>query len=456
LRQNEELVSARERAAGSEERIAGLTGQVERAGQHISERDSTIEQLRAQSENIRQLLANKDSELAAASERQTALQRIVADRDEQLKGLQDRLKTEFENMANKILAATASDLSVKSQESLTKILDPLKSQLSQFQQRVESTHTAETEQRATIAERIHQVAQAGQSIGAQAENLTKALLGGSQFRGRWGEVQLERILESAGLERDREFVLQGGDFNLKNEDGGSLRPDVIVLLPKDRQLIVDSKLSLVHYYEYETAQDGDIRAAALKKLIASVRAHADDLASKNYQGSEGLNAHELALMFVPIEGVATLVQRNDDDLYDWCWSRKVVLVSAPTLFMYMRTVASFWRDERQNKEARAIAQQAGQLYDKLVGFVEDLNDVSKKIQAAAEAHGEATKKLITGKGSALKRAQKLKTMSVSSEKELPPVLVGAERHIIEADEDDAAPFQEAVTPKLLDKPTDNG
>ncbi len=241
LRQNEELSAARERAAGSEERIAGLTGQVERAGKHISERDLTIEQLRAQADDIRRDLAGKDSELAGAAERQAALQRMIADRDEQLKGLQERLKTEFENMANKILAATASDLSAKSQESLAIILDPLKNQIAQFQQKVEATHIEDTKERATIAEQIRQVAQAGQSLGAQAENLTKALKGDSHLRGRWGEVRLERILEQAGLERDREFIVQGGDLNLKSAEGGRLRPDVIVQLPERRHLVIDLK-----------------------------------------------------------------------------------------------------------------------------------------------------------------------------------------------------------------------
>lgn len=453
LRQHEELVSARERAAGSQERIAGLTGQIERAGNHIGERDLIIGQLRTQSDDVREQLAGRNSELAAAAERQTALQRVIADRDEQLKGLQERLKTEFENMANKILAATASDLSAKSQESLAAILEPLKARITEFQQKVEATHIEDTKERATIAEQIRQVAQAGQSIGAQAENLTKALKGDSQLRGRWGEVRLERILEQAGLERGREFVVQGGEFNLKAEDGSSLRPDVIVLLPENRQLIIDSKLSLVHYLEYEAAEDEEIRAAALRKLINSVRGHAESLGGKRYQTSDGLNAHDLVLMFIPIEGVAALVLKNDADLYGWCWSRKVVMVSPSTLFMSMQTVASIWRYERQNENAQVIALQAGQLYDKLVGFVDDLNNVSQKLQAAADAHGEAMKKLSTGKGSALKRAQKLKELGVASKKELPVVLLGGERHVVDADDDELTAPE---PPKLLDKPIDNG
>ena len=453
LRQNEELGTARERGAGSEERIAGLSGQIERAEKHITERDLIIGQLRTQNGDVRQQLASKDSELAAATERQTALQRVINDRDEQLKGLQERLKTEFENMANKILAATASDLSAKSQESLAAILEPLKERIAEFQQKVEATHIEDTKERATIAEQIRQVTQAGQSIGAQAENLTKALKGDSQLRGRWGEVRLERILERAGLERGREFVVQGGDFNLKAEDGGSLRPDVIVLLPENRQLVIDSKLSLVHYLEYEGAEDDETRAAALRKLIASVRGHAESLGGKRYQTSDGLNAHDLVLMFVPIEGVAALVLKNDDDLYSWCWGRKVVMVSPSTLFMSMQTVSSIWRYEHQNENAQVIAQQAGQLFDKLAGFVGDLNDVSQKLQSAADAHAEAMKKLATGKGNALMRAQRLKGLGVSSKKELPVVLVGGEKLVVEADDDEEpVALAESPLPRLLERP----
>ncbi|HEY3778438.1 MAG TPA: DNA recombination protein RmuC [Rhizomicrobium sp.] len=441
------------RRAQAERSEAELRGQIERAGKHIADRDATIEGLRAQTDGVRQELASKQTELAAAAERESGLQRDVAERDDQLKNQQERLKTEFENVANRILAATANQLSAKSQESLAAILDPLKERITEFQNKVESTHADDTRERATIAEQIRQVASSGQALRDQAENLTKALKGDSQMRGRWGEVQLERILEQAGLERGREFVVQGGDFRLKSEDGGNLRPDVIVLLPEQRHLVIDSKLSLVPYLDYEAAADEDARAAALKKLIASVRAHAEDLSGKTYQTAAGLNAHDLVLMFVPIEGIAAAVLKNDDGLYAWCWERKVVMVSPSTLFMTMQTVASLWRYERQNDNAQEIARQAGQLFDKLSGVVEELNDVSDKIQKAANAHSEAMKKLATGQGNALGRAQKLKSLGVSSKKEMPFVILGGEKLRIEAGDDDVM-LRRAAEPKLLEKPSD--
>lgn len=444
------LGGARASAPGSSAvDVARLQERERLLGSQIVTLEAEVQTLSNEHAHDRNELIALKQQAAADEVRIEGLHAELAREKELSGGAQERLKTEFENMANRILAATANELSARSQDSLGAILEPLKSQIAQFQQKVEATHTEDTSQRATIAEQIRQVAQTGQNLGLQAENLANALKGDSQLRGRWGEVRLERILEQAELERGREFVVQGGDFNLKSEDGGSLRPDVIVLLPESRHLVIDSKLSLVHYLEYESARDDDARAAALKKLIASVRTHAESLAAKRYQCSDGLNAHDLVLMFIPIEGVAALVLRNDEDLYSWCWSRKVVMVSPSTLFMTMQTVASIWRYERQNENAQAIAEQAGQLYDKLAGFVGDLNEVSQKIQSAADAHGEAMKKLATGKGNALARAQKLKALGVAAKKDIPVVSFGGEKHA--ADADDAEEGDALAAARLLEK-----
>ena len=444
-------VSQKLAAAGQMEQE--LRDRIGRAESYIAERDKKVGDLEGLLDNCRAQLASKDSELAGASERQAALTRTLSERDEQLKGLQEQLKTEFENIATKILTAASTQLSEKSQETLVAILDPLKTKIFEFQQKVESTHLADTAQRSALAEQIKQIASTNQSIGLQAENLANALKGDSQLRGRWGEVRLERILEKSGLERGREFVVQGGDFNIKNADGGSQRPDVIILLPENRHFVIDSKVSLVDYLDYEAAQSDEIRAGCLKKLLASVRSHIEDLSSKNYQYASAINSHDLVFMFIPIEGVAALVLQNDDSLFEFAWTRKVVLVSPSTLFMTMQTVGSVWRYERQSHNAQAIADQAGQLYDKLVGFVGDLNDVAQKIQAAADAHGNAMKKLATGRGNALSRAQKLKSLGVSPRKDLPAVLVNDETLAVEDDDaDEAFSYVESRPAKLLKKP----
>ena len=413
-----------------------LRGQVGRANRHITDRDSTIADLRHALDETRTALSSKESEISAYEEREQNLRTTIAERDEQLKGLQDKLKSEFENIANKVLVATSDQLTEKSNETLNVILNPLKIRIQEFQKKVEDTHLEDSKQRSALERGIKTIVETNQHIGLQAEGLAKALKGDSQLRGRWGEVRLERILEKSGLVRDREFVVQGGDFNIKSEDGGSQRPDVIVLLPEGRHFVVDSKVSLVDYLDYEAAEEEVLRAASLKRLLGSVRGHIDSLAGKNYQHAQAINSHDLVFMFMPIEGVAALVLQNDDHIFEYAWQRKIVLVSPSTLFMAMQTVQSIWRYEHQSENAQAIAEQAGQLYDKLAGVIGDLNDVATKISSAADSHNEAMKKLASGKGNALGRAQRLKALGVSSKKEIPPVTLDGEKRKIALDDDE--------------------
>ena len=439
-----QLSAESQRLAASDTLATQLKGQISRADAHISDRDTTIGTLTEQLEALRTALASKDSDLAVIAERETGLKRTIVERDQQLLGLQDQLKAEFENIANKVLANSTEQLTLKSQESLAPILDPLRAKITEFQTKVETTHLEDTRQRATLEAQIRQVAATNTSIGQQAENLTKALKGDSQLRGRWGEVRLERILENSGLVRDREFVVQGGDFNMKSEEGGSQRPDVIILLPEDRHLVIDSKVSLVDYLDYVQAETDEARASCIKKLLNSVRGHIDGLAGKNYQHADAINSHDLVLMFVPIEGVAALVLQHDDGIFEYAWARKIVVVSPSTLFMTMQTVASIWRYERQSANAQAIADQAAQLYDKLAAVVVDLNDVTDKIQKAADSHQEAMKKLSTGRGNALGRAQKLRALGVSPKKDMPVILLSGEKHSVEADDDEPIPGSETT------------
>ena len=287
-----------QKLASAERLEPELRGQIGRAGQHITDRDVAIKAFGEQLDAVRNSLAARESELAAAAEREAGLNRSIAERDEQLKGLQKQLKTEFENIANNVLAVTTGQLNEKSKELLAAILEPFRAKIAEFQQRVEATHTEDTAQRSALETHIKNIVQANQTIGRQAEELTKALKGDSQLRGRWGEVRLERILEDSGLVRGREFVVQGGDFNLKSEEGGSQRPDVIILLPEGRHFVIDSKVSLVDYLDYERAETDDKRGAALRGLLASVRGHIDGLAGKNYQYADAINSHDLVFMFM--------------------------------------------------------------------------------------------------------------------------------------------------------------
>ena len=424
----------RSRLRQAEDRVAQHNGKI-----------GTLEELLT---DCRAQIAEKDRALSAFSEKESVLNRALAERAQQFRGIQEHLKSEFENIANKVLAATASQLSEKSQDRLIAILDPLKTRLTEIQHKVESSHLEDTRQRAALGEQIRQAAQISQAIGLEAQNLAKALKGDSQTRAQWGEMRLERILEKSGLERGKEFQIHGGDFNAANAEDQRQRPDVVILLPEGRHFVIDSKMPLIDYLEYEAADSDESRTKALHKLLASVRAHIDDLAAKNYQYADAINSHDLVFMFIPIEGVTALVLRTDESIFDYAWNRKIVITSPSTLFMTMRTVGSIWRYERQSKNAQAIFDQAGELYDRLVGVVGDLNDAGQKIQAAGEAHNEAMKRLATGRGNALSRAEKLKSLGVPSKQKLPAILLDGSEHVVTADDDEPATLVERARRKL--------
>lgn len=413
-----------------QERERGLLDEVGRLKQVVETSDTNIESLRSE-------LTSAQGQLLVAAERESALTRTIADKDEQLRTVQERLKTEFETIATNILTVATNQLSEKSEKSISSIVDPLKKQIDEFKGKIETTHVEDTKQRTDLATQIRLMTETSRGIGDQADALTKALMGSSQVQGQWAEEHLQRILEKAGLVKGREFVIQGGDLNLKNEDGLNRRPDVIILLPENKHLIIDSKLSLVSYLEHQKAETDEGREFALKKLLSSCRAHIDGLAKKSYQHADAVNSHDLVLMFMGIESAAALTLQSDENLFEYAWSRRIVLVSPNTLFMAMRTVNSIWRYERQNQSAKLIAQQAGQLYDKLASFVEDLNDVSRKLDAAKSSHDEALKKLASGRGNVLSRVEKLKSLGVAPKKDLPSISVDGERLLtFENDETD--------------------
>lgn len=413
-----------------------LQERITRANAHIGDRDERIRGLEILLKQEQEKAAHRQTELAAATERLTALERNLEERKQELATLQERLKAEFQNIATTVLTNATDRLAQTSGESLTNIVTPLKEQIQNFQRRIDTVHTEETTQRASLSVEIQKLAEVAGNLGQEADAFAKALKGDSGMRGNWGEVRLERILQMSGLQRDVEYVIQGGEFNIKNEDGHNQRPDFVILLPEDRHFVIDSKLSLVDFLEFQEAEAEDERVTSLRKFLASCRRHVDDLASKDYQYGDSINSHDMVLMFMPIEGAATLALKSDPTLFEYAWKKQILIVSPGTLFLAMRTVSSIWRYERQNENAQAIAAEAGKLYDKLAAFVDDLNEVSDKIRKAASAHDSAMKRLSSGKGNALGRAQKLKSLGVSSKKDIPLVVIDGEKQPVEEDDEE--------------------
>ena len=363
------------------------------------------------------------ADIARLRERETALTEKVAAQAAQLADQQKLLTTEFENIANRILKANATELSESSQKALNAILDPLRERIQDFQKKVETTYDSETREVLSLKEQIKLVVETSNAIGQQADGLAKALRGDSQLLGRWGELALERILEAAGLTAGREYIPQGRGLGLKSDAGSVQKPDIVVMLPEERTMIVDSKTPLANYERLIGAKDEIERAACSAQFVRDVKGHIDDLASKRYQDNDKIHNHDCVLMFVPIEGALAAALTAEPELFTYGWDRRVVLVGPSTLLMTMRTVASIWRYELQGQHAQEIARLAGDLCDKVSASLSDLNGVAEKINGALSAHNEAVKRLATGKGNALSLGDRIRSLGVKTKRPTPDMLV---------------------------------
>jgi DNA recombination protein RmuC len=408
------MVAAQLEAARLAERIAGLQRQLDEQA-NLGHR---IEAQRAEAEaEARAAIAD----VARLTERETALSRKVAEQAAQLADTQSRLTSEFENIANRILKANASELSESSQKGLNSILDPLRERIQDFQRKVETTYESETREVLSLKEQIRLLVETSHAVGSQADGLAKALRGDSQLLGRWGEIALERILEAAGLTEGREYISQGRGLSLRNDSGGLQKPDIVIMLPEQRTMIIDSKVPLAGY-ERLIATPEDERSALRGQFVRDVKGHIDGLAGKRYQENDKLTAHDCVLMFVPIEGALAAALTSDPELFSYAWGRRVVLVGPSTLLMTMRTVASIWRYELQGQNAQEIARLAGELCDKVRLSLVDLNVVAEKMADANSAHNQAVKRLSTGRGNALLIGERIRTLGVKT-KPMPAMLV---------------------------------
>lgn len=344
----------------------------------------------------------------------------LTDQKNEVEQLQEKFKTEFKNIANELLEDKSRRFTEQNQEKLGEILKPLNERIKSFEERVENTHKESLERSAGLVQQILSLKDLNQQMSTEARNLTKALKGDSKAQGNWGEVILERVLEKSGLMRDREYVVQE---SVTTEDGRRLQPDVVIKLPENKNLVVDSKVSLVDYERFASAETEEERAIHLKSHIRSLRNHIKGLSEKNYHQLYGAGSPDFVLLFVPIEPAFTLAVQNDTDLFNDAFEKNIVIVSTSTLLATLRTISSIWRQEYQTKNALEIARQAGAMYDKFEGFVQDLIKVGKQIDAAKDGYGDAMKKLYEGRGNLVTSAQKLKELGAKASKSLPQGLL---------------------------------
>ena len=337
-----------------------------------------------------------------------------------LQSAREELTHQFKNLANDILEEKSKRFSEQNQQSLGQLLDPLKTKLQEFQGKVEQVYVQEGKDRSALAEQVRQLMELNKTVSQEANNLTKALKGSNKTQGNWGELVLERVLEGSGLRKGEEYDVQESHTL---PDGRRLQPDVVVHLPDDRHLVIDAKATLVAYEDYANAEDEKHRDAALKRHLDAVRSHIKGLSDKNYQDLYGLKSLDFVLMFIPIEPAFMLAVTHDRELFMDAWNKNVLLVSPSTLLFVVRTVANLWRQEAQTRNAQDIAKRGAELYDKLAGFVEDMESLGTRLNQAQKDYDGAINKLSTGRGNLIRQAEMLKKLGVKPSKSLPAPMV---------------------------------
>ncbi len=334
---------------------------------------------------------------------------------QRLQEQQDQLRNEFKLLANEMLKKSAGELSETNRNQLGILIDPLREQLNRFEKKVQEVHVEGEKKHAQLSLELHQLRELNTQLQEEAGNLTKALKGDSKKQGNWGEFVLEKILEISGLEKGREYVLQESI----QVDGSTYRPDVIVHLPEQKHLIIDSKVSLTQYEIFSSAERDEERELALRQHILSVKNHIRQLSDKEYFNGKGLDTPDFVLMFMPVEPAFSLALREEPALFDLAWEKKIVMVSPTTLLATLRTVASIWRQEKQTQNALEISRAGSALYDKFIGFLNDLEEIGKRIAQLQSSYEAATNKISQGRGNLVNAVQKLKKLGLKSEKQIP-------------------------------------
>ena len=402
--------------AKSRSREMELRLRAEQLGAETAQRTAALQIAEGERERLRVEAADKQAQIAALqatlkTERQNAQEKLAL-----LGSAREELSNQFKALASEILEEKSRRFTQMNQENLGQLIAPLKEKFGEFQQKVESLEKDGVAGRSELKVQLEQLRTLNERLSEDAASLVTALRGSSKAQGEWGEVVLERILESSGLRRDHEYRVQETIFR---EDGRRARLDIILDLPEGRHLVLDSKVSLTDYSEYCSAADDPARDAALARHLASVRKHIRELSQRDYASLYQLNSLDFVVMFVPIEPAFMLALARDGKLWQEAWDKNILLVSPSTLLFVLRTVAHLWRQEQQKRNVQEIVRRGGELYDKLAAFAKDLTEVGRKLGDARNAYDEAYKKLAEGRGNVIRQAEMLKELGIRPTKQIP-------------------------------------
>lgn len=371
---------------------------------------------------LQQDALTQSREQLAQTQTLLAQQRVQAEEKMQiLQQARDQLTLQFKQLAQEILEDKSKRFTEQNRGQIEGLLLPLREQLKGFEQKIHETYDKETRDRLALHHEIRLLKDLNQQMSQETANLTRALQSDNKLQGNWGEMVLIKLLENAGLQEGREYIAQ---YSVQNEeDGRRYQPDVLVQLPGDRQVVIDAKVSLKAYEQYVNSEDTEQREQALKLHVQSVRRHVKELAEKRYHELPGVQSLDFVLLFVPIEGALMIALHQDDNLVQEALTKQIVFATPTMLLATLRTVHYLWRTEQQNRHAQEIARKAGALYDKFVGFVEDMTQLGKKLSDAQKAYDATYQKLTDGRGNLVRRTEELKTLGARASKQLPLAMI---------------------------------
>jgi len=385
-----------------EENILGFTKNLDKAAKELAEERAGKLSLTAQ--------------VSRSEEQIKTLHEKLTSQKSELEELQNKFTDAFENLATKILTKNTIEFSATNQKNIADILNPLKEKLITFEKQVDETYKNTLRDQTDLKAELKKLQDLNVNISEEARNLTKALKGDTKKQGNWGEIVLERILERSGLVKGEEYETQ---FTARNDHGEIIRPDVLVKLPDNKHIIIDSKVSLIAYDNFVNADTTDEKDRYAKQHIESIKNHIKGLSDKSYSHSSDLNSPDFVLMFLPIESSFSMAIQHDIELFNYAWDKRVVMVSPSTLLATLRTIESIWKHEKQTQNAIEIATEGGKLYDKFVGLVEDLKKLGAQIDTVQKTFLEANKKLHTGSGNLIGKVDKLRQLGAKNTKNLP-------------------------------------
>ncbi len=395
--------------------IAALKADVENLNERIVAMQKEKEMLMQRLETVSGEKAEAEKIIISLRSQIKSLQERIDNERKEVENLQEKFKTEFQHLAQSILKQNTREFNETSHKNMSDLLNPLKEKIVEFEKKVEETYHKGKVDQTVLLEELKHLKELNQRLGEEAGNLTRALKSDSKKQGNWGEVILERVLERSGLIKNEEYFLQ---YSAENEEGKTLRPDVLIKLPEEKHLIIDAKVSLTAFQKYISADEDKQRDHFLKQHLTSIRNHVKELSDKNYHNLKTLNTPDFVLMFMPVEPAFGVAVQSDPELFNYAWEKRIVIVSPTTLLATLRTVASIWSHEKQTRNALEIAKQGGKLYDKFEGFLKDLEKIGDNLSKAQSAYSDAHKKLVSGRGNLLGQVEKLKTMGAKATKQL--------------------------------------